>query len=325
MISASPAAISTVAVEDRPCPLGCPRDDRFVLVGWDRLSGGPGRFAVVRCGSCGLMRTNPRPTPESIALYYPEDYGPYRGTRVNPSAPDTRIRRRLKWVAHQVFRFNTQRLPSLRAGRLLEIGCASGAFLHQMAAGGWRVEGIEFSQTASQAARRLGYHIHTSSLENARDVAGDFDLIVGWMVLEHLHEPLPALQKLRTWAKPRSYLVLSTPNAGALERKIFGDRWYALQLPSHLFHFTPRTLGKLLESGGWHLERIFHQRVLTNFVGSVGHLIQDRHVLTPVASALTLLPERARLANYLLYPLALPLAAIGQTGRMTAWARRIDD
>ena len=71
-----------VVLEDADCPLGCPRSDETVLAGRDRLHGLPGRFQVVRCRSCGLMRTNPRPSPGTIGFYYPEDYHPYRNTRV---------------------------------------------------------------------------------------------------------------------------------------------------------------------------------------------------------------------------------------------------
>src|SRR3546814_19345766 len=59
------------------------------------------------------------------------------------------------------------------------------------------------------------------------------DLIVGWMVLEHLHQPLAVLRKLRRWIQPDGWLVLSVPDAGSLEFRVFGDRWYALQLPTH--------------------------------------------------------------------------------------------
>jgi hypothetical protein len=58
------------------CPLGCPPDDEPVLQAIDELHGLPGRFSVVRCRSCKLMRTSPRPTLESIGQYYPDPYGP---------------------------------------------------------------------------------------------------------------------------------------------------------------------------------------------------------------------------------------------------------
>ena len=80
-----------------------------------------------------------------------------------------------------------------------------------MAAQGWHVEGIEFSEKAAQAASRLGYKVHTGSLESAPAPAHPIDLIVGWMVLEHLHDPIGCLKKLNEWASQDAWLVLSVP------------------------------------------------------------------------------------------------------------------
>src|SRR5690606_32651695 len=143
---------------------------------------------------------------------------------------------------------------------LLELGCASGSFLHKMAVAGWDVEGIEPSAHAASQARKAGYKVRNVFLEAAGDPSLPYDVIVGWMVLEHLHEPLDALRKLRRWSRDDGWLVLSVPDAGGIERKFFKDRWYALQLPTHLHHFSQRTLTDLLAAGGWKVERIVWHR-----------------------------------------------------------------
>ena len=51
-----------------------------------------------------------------------------------------------------------KRMPPLKPGHLLEIGCASGAFLHAMAQKGW-TSGNRIPQKAADAARRLGYAV----------------------------------------------------------------------------------------------------------------------------------------------------------------------
>jgi len=230
-----------VHLEDCPCPLGCRSGDEMVLVGRDRLNGLPGEFQVVRCLGCGLMRTNPRPTLETIGFYYPEDYGPFRGTRVNLSTSDKTLPR-WKQIVRKLFRFNTRLLPNMKFGRLLEIGCASGAFIYKMASLGWDVEGIELSAGAANAARALGLNVHISSVETFSRPARNYDLIVGWMVLEHLHDPVSVLKKLASWTDAGGWLVLSVPNANSFEFRLFKDKWYALQLPNHLYHFTPQTI-----------------------------------------------------------------------------------
>ncbi len=204
---------------------------------------------------------------------------------------------------------------------MIEIGCASGAFLHRMAAGGWRVSGVEFSPLAGAHARRLGHDVYVGALETAPDPDVEFDLAVGWMVLEHLRQPVDGLARLRRWVRRGGWLALSVPNAGALEFRVFGPRWYALQLPTHLTHFSPWTLQLVLERSGWVVERLFHQRNISNLFASVGYVLEDRETMFPLANLLQRFPEASGVTRYATYPLAALMAWLGQTGRMIVWAR----
>jgi 2-polyprenyl-3-methyl-5-hydroxy-6-metoxy-1,4-benzoquinol methylase len=303
--------------------LGCPTKDEPVVRGHDLLHGLPGEFTVVRCVACGLQRTSPRPTPETVGLYYPDDYGPYQGTRVEHGGRGGRgLKARLLGIAKRIFDTKAQALPGVQPGRMLEIGCASGSFLHYMAQRGWQVEGIEYSATAAQSARALGYAVDTGTLESVEKPAHSYDLIVGWMVLEHLHQPVQSLRKLAGWARRDAMLVVSVPNAGSSESRIFGPRWYALQLPTHLFHYDTSTITKIMQAGGWQVVRIHHHRTVANLVASTGYWLRD-HGLARLGQRFIRFPETGgRLGALLMFPLALPLAWFGQTGRMTVWARR---
>lgn len=311
---------AAVALEDVPCPLGCSSGDDQVLTGWDRLNGLPGEFRVVRCRLCGLMRTNPRPTRESIGFYYPESYGPYR-TSVPPERHALVIPR-WKRPLRRLIELNMTRLPAIAPGRLLEIGCATGTFLARMAAEGWDVQGIEFSSWAAERVRVLGYPVHAGPLDSAPEPRLPYDLTIGWMVLEHLYDPIEELRRLRRWTKPGGWLALSVPNAGSLEFRSFGNAWYALQLPTHLFHFTPDSISKTLEAAGWRVRRIFHQRNLANLIASLGYVLEDRGLSPQLAHTLVRVAETSRAMLFGLYPLACAAAALGQTGRILVWADR---
>jgi 2-polyprenyl-3-methyl-5-hydroxy-6-metoxy-1,4-benzoquinol methylase len=316
-----------IVLESRPCPLGCPSNDEPVLVGRDRIHNLPGEFLVVRCRVCGLMRTDPRPTPETIGFYYPDTYGPYQNTRVSEvsDAQQPRWERLLRQLATRLIELNIDRVPRLQPGRMLEIGCASGAFLHRMAGEGWQVEGIEFGETAADSARSLGHPVYTGTLESAPDPEHRYDLIVGWMVLEHLHDPVRALQKLHSWIRPGGWLAISVPNAGSFEFSIFKNAWFALQLPNHLYHYTPETLAKVLEMGHWNVEKIFHQRDVGNLVNSFGYAMADRKLFPGFAEKLIAFPRPGGKMKFVLLPLAYLMSIFGQTGRMTIWAKRKDD
>lgn len=267
------------------------------------------------------MRTNPRPTLDTIGHYYPEQYGPHQGTRVtNRHGADSAW---ALWIK-KVFQFHTNTFPDLIPGRLLEIGCASGAFLHKMALTGWKVEGLEFSETAASSARSLGYPVFSGPLERAPEPSYSYDMIAGWMVLEHLHDPVAALQKLHSWTHKDGWLAVSVPNADSLEFRIFKDRWYALQVPTHLFHYTADTLRKVLQEGGWKTVKVFHQRTLNNLIASSGYWLQDHGIWNWLARSLADYPGKVKYSAYFIYPLALALSLFGQTGRVTVWAKRIN-
>lgn len=311
-----------VVLQYTHCSLGCPKDDEVILTGCDLIHNLPGEFTVVKCRNCGLMRTNPRPTPETMGFYYPDDYGPYLGTQIPLKQPSS-IKRLIKPAVKWIFNFNTKLFPQLPPGRLLEVGCASGSFLHERAGAGWQVEGIEFSAKAAHAATRRGYRVHAGPLETAPEPDQPYDLIVGWMVLEHLHDPVECLCKLSQWAKPGAWLVLSIPNAASLEFHFFKERWYGLHLPNHLCHFTPETLAQVLQAGGWSMERIYHQRTLTNLIVSTGYVLRDKGY-AKLGQKLIDFPLRSSGWSYALYPLAWLLSLFGQTGRMTVWAKKSD-
>jgi hypothetical protein len=145
------------------------------------------------------------------------------------------------------------------------------------------------------------------------------------MVLEHLYDPIGALLHWRELIKPRGQLVLSVPNIQSLDFYLFRKYWYALQLPTHLFHFTPKTLTQLLQVSGWRVTRISHQRTLANYIGSLGILLEQRTPFARLGGFLKETPGAGGYLPYALYPISVAMAAAGQTGRMTVWAAPVDD
>jgi SAM-dependent methyltransferase len=311
-----------VALERVACPLGCTAGDDLVITGRDRLHDLPGEFRVVRYRGCGLMRTDPRPTLDGIDFYYPADYRPYLTSRVGTSAPPRPPRGgKFRAAVRRLLRPVAMEMPPLPPGRLLEIGCGSGAFMHGMAQRGWTVEGIERSPDAGAAARALGYRVHIGPLETSPDPSTPYDLVVGWMVLEHLHEPIATLQKLARWSASGAWLVASVPDAGAPEFRWFGDAWYALHLPGHLFHYTPATLARVLERAGWRLERVFWHDNPNNLLLSLRYRWLERG-WSKGAALLEAMADGKRLPWVRLF-LGKLLGRTRSSGRMTIWARRI--
>lgn len=307
----------SVVLESRDCPLGCTNNERLVIEAGDRLHGVPGHFKVVECVTCGLMRTNPRPTPATIGVYYPSDYGPYQA--VEPVMPSGRSK--AKQRIRDLLGMDTRQTPPITPGRLLEIGCSNGAYMAQMRQAGWTAEGIEFSDAVAEQARSRGFHVQTSTLEAAAPPPEPVDVVAAWMVLEHLHEPVETLRRVRGWVRPNGYLIASVPDAGSIERWLFGDRWYALQLPTHLFHYTPQSIEAMLQAAGWQLTRLHYQRNCNNLLKSLEALAADKR--WPWLLKTVQWIGAGRTARPLRLGLAWLLGATHQSGRMEVWAQPV--
>lgn len=302
-----------VVMESTPCPLGCSQSDTAVQSSRDRISGVPGEFFMVRCNNCGLLRTDPRPSPETMGVFYPDDYGPYKTV---PSLDEAHSnvpawKRKIGLTA--------QNIPSISPGRMLELGCASGNYMEQMRNAGWEVEGIEFSPSAAYIARKRGFRVTSGAVENVESPTSKYRIITAWMVLEHLHEPVKVLERLLDWIEPDGYLVLSIPDASAFERSIFGDAYYALQLPSHLYHFSPKTIRKVLNASGWEAVQFFWQPNSNSLIRSVEAKFED----WGMANAAARIRRFATSSRYARFRTLFGwvLARLRQSGRMEVWAK----
>lgn len=305
---------SGVKLEHSACPNGCTPDDKYILKGYDRLHEIEGCFSLVRCQSCNLERTNPRPTSDTIGAYYPADYAPYHAT-INTEQAQPKIK---SWL-RTVLGLAAKQIPPVAPGRMLDVGCASGGYMEHMQCIGWTVEGIEFSESAAFAARKKGFKVQISSLEEAESPSVPYDVITAWMVLEHLHQPIQCLKRMRNWIKPNGFLVASVPDAESLASTLFKERSYDLHLPNHLYHFTPKTLERLLNNAGWTIGRIVWQKNCNALLWSAEYWAKDMNH-TRVLNVVRWLRTSSR-AGKMRLMLGWLLGVTHQSGRIEIWAR----
>lgn len=320
--------IEGIEVEEVGCLLCGANNWKKVFKGRDLLHDLPGEYSVVKCASCGMMQTNPRPTPESMAFYYPDNYGPYQMAGLpsisrNPAWWKKILRKALFRGAQFDTYFHALPVKHLKIGRALEVGCAAGGYMDELRDLGWKVEGIEFSPLAAQKARDRGHKVFAGSLETAPEPDKKFDLIVGWMVVEHLHQPKQSLVRLREWVADDGWLVFSVPNCDYFGWKLFKSCEYGAHIPAHLSHFTPNTISLMLDQSGWEVREILHQRVLGSIAGSIGFLLREKFGLTgSFPDKLINYDIHYSRINGWLSPISALLGFFGQTGRMTVWAKK---
>lgn len=298
-------------MEYTACDLCHEQKSQFIYRVADTNYGLPGQFILVQCQRCGLVYQNPRPGTDEIASFYPTSrYHPFRAIHGEETAgPNPTHWKRARLL--------TQRMGP---GKVLDVGCGNGLFLLAMRELGWHCLGVEPNSEAGQFARnRLQLEVHTgyiSSLEARRS----FDLITLWDVLEHTHSPSGVLGHAYELLRPAGLVALSVPNWDSFERRLFRERWIALDAPRHLYHFSPKTIRQLLSRCGFRVETLHTQAPVLSLASNVlrwgGDWLlrrgQPKAPMAPTPSALNIPPQRHRLIR-LVHLLMRPANAVANT------------
>lgn len=242
--------------DDVPCPLCGADDEEPLLEAADPTpaAGEAGlRFLVVRCRRCQLVFTNPRPHPEAIGRFYPTNYRPHRPRKPTHARRPHPFERLLGRPTAE----RRGALPWPGVGRLLDFGCGGGSFLKRMADLGWQVVGIDMAETAVRAVTdELGLSAFVGSLPHPELKPCSFEVITLWHSLEHVHDPLAVLREAYHLLVPGGRLVVACPNIDGWAFRRYADHWFGLDLPRHLTHFTPVTLGRMLQTAGLRVSEI---------------------------------------------------------------------
>lgn len=232
----------------------------------------PGEFAWRQCTSCQLVFLSPRPDRASISAYYPGDYSSFRPSIASERSALMRWARRRNLAPYR-------RLIEAHAsppGPLLDVGCATGNFLAEMARHGWHASGIEPDPTAGAYAREQGLDIVCAALDEARLPPRSYAAVSMWHVLEHMHDPVASLRRVAGLLQPGGILAMALPNGDSLERSAFGHCWHGWDPPRHLFVFTHATLGRCVEEAGLLPIRSETAGAYYLAVRSLGHWLRAR-------------------------------------------------
>lgn len=215
----------------------------------DTRFGVPGLYDVYRCSDCNLEQTLPIPSASELKLLY-EQYYNYA------EKPGTRYRR---WRDAFFSSFLSRMWTSIDgdisfyvrkgAGRLLDVGCNEGRGLRFYSKNGFQVEGLELSGTAAATARQFG-KVHNCVLHEFFPEL-PFDVAVLSNVLEHSPSPHQMLKEVRRILAAGGQVWISCPNSRSWLRGVFGRSWLNWHVPFHLFHFSDKTLRKLLQDSGF--------------------------------------------------------------------------
>lgn len=213
----------------------------------------PGKWHLSRCNNqdCGLCWLNPAPLEADIPLLYKNYYthAPTGGRRS--------LGRGIQFLFYHCYLITTYLpalvlgLPGARReiwqmflndippGRLLDVGCGDGNFMHRMHRRGWSVTGLDVDAKAIEHARlRYNFEFLHSDLAGAHFAENSFDAVTMSHVIEHVPDPVALLTETMRILKPGGVLAATTPNAASLGHNKFQDCWRGLEPPRHFQIFT---------------------------------------------------------------------------------------
>src|SRR3954454_784053 len=240
----------------------------------------PGEYGdLYACERCGTVQQPSLPRGEALLELY---RGMYDEHYLDEEAGRRRTARRLLGL-----------LP--RGGRLLEVGCGHGLLLDEARMAGFEAEGLELSRDAAAYARgKLSLSVHERTL--AEHEAEPYDAIVLADVLEHLDDPLAAIDDCLRLLAPGGVLCLVTPDPSSRTARLAGARWWGY-LPAHTFLLPRETLRALLRERG--LDVVADRSLVRSFTlryWMAGLAERGGALATAVTALQRAIPMRARVS-----------------------------
>jgi 2-polyprenyl-3-methyl-5-hydroxy-6-metoxy-1,4-benzoquinol methylase len=231
-----------IILEDIPCGL-C--DSRAKVCLYKKFD-----LCISQCTQCGFIFAAPRLPREEIwkrysSEYFWKEYLPALGVHEVGMGYDQAVHRNAGLLS--IISRHAQ-----PPGTLLEVGAGAGFFLKAAQEIGWTVSGTEVMAAAVQFSRtELNLEITQASAEEMTFGKHSFNVVVMLEVIEHLVDPVRALQSIHHVLRPEGLLVLSTPNVRAFSRTILGSDWSVLSPWEHLYYFDETTLTAALRKTGF--------------------------------------------------------------------------
>jgi SAM-dependent methyltransferase len=239
---------STPVTDEERRPIPCTLCGGDIFVPHFNCNDSGGEFSYARCVHCGLVQINPQPEPAAVASRYGrgEDYLSYE--RKNEAA-FLRLQE-LALCDAGFFVLEKKNGP----GRIVDIGCATGALPASLEKRGWTVQGVEISGLQAEYCRNRGLDVSSLPLEENHFPPEHFDAALASHLIEHVNNPGAFVREICRILKKGGRFYVTTPNIAGFQARLFGGRWRSA-IFDHLYLFSRKTLCALLERAGFRVER----------------------------------------------------------------------
>ncbi len=211
-------------------------------------------FSINKCNDCTVIFTQDVPSQDAIGTYYAsENYVSHSNTQKGLVNRLYHIIRKKTLVTKRNL---LKKETGISTGKILDVGCGTGAFLNEMKNNGWQITGLEPDETARKNAIELFNIEPLPSPEIFNLPSESFDAITLWHVLEHVHQLQGYTAQLKKLLTKKGMLFIAVPNYTSWDAQHYKEYWAAYDVPRHLYHFSPAGINTLMRAHGMQVKKI---------------------------------------------------------------------
>ncbi|HEX4293204.1 MAG TPA: class I SAM-dependent methyltransferase [Rhizomicrobium sp.] len=207
-----------------------------------RPEGSTRGLSVHLCAGCGLVQSLPRADRAArapAAVSSGADWGNVRYGK------GFRTKATIETIARHVDLENEF--------SILDVGSNRGSFAKAIlaAAPHAKLTAVEPDERVAQSCAELERtELIEARIEEAALETGRFDIVHSCHTIEHLAHPARTLADHWRVLKPGGLLVIDAPNTAILGNDDIVEEWF---IDKHLYHFSARTLGRMIEAAGFEI------------------------------------------------------------------------
>jgi 2-polyprenyl-3-methyl-5-hydroxy-6-metoxy-1,4-benzoquinol methylase len=209
------------------------------------------RRTYVRCRGCGLvyLLSFARKRNDYDGEYFFSEYRRQYGRTYLEDFETIKIR-----SAGRLAQIDRRLGPeSAGSRRLLDVGCAYGAFLQAAREAGYQTVGLDLGKESSRYVREtLGLEcLHGDFEKTSLPETERFDAVTMWFVIEHFQHTAEVLEKTAGLLKPGGIFAFSTPNGAGISARTNREQFLRGCPEDHYSLWFPARVRKQLKRFGF--------------------------------------------------------------------------
>lgn len=199
-------------------------------------------YRVVRCNTCGLVRSDPTADSELLKRLYEQSSFNY----------DYEVSNLRKTYGRYLTKLNKYVVGK---GTFLELGCGNGFFLEEALAQGYsNVQGVEPSGDAiAKAKPEIRRFIINDVMREGLFDAEQFNVICMFQLLDHIPDPDVLLEECFRVLKPSGFVLCINHNIDAFSSRLLKSKSPIIDI-EHTYFFSPDTVSKIFMAHGFQIK-----------------------------------------------------------------------